>query len=70
MEHTTIHSFVVDKWKRHGRVYKLTIRRKNKINNPVFSIKVDPPIPFINFRTPEWVKDFVDRMNKGEVKLK
>lgn len=69
-EHTIKHNFVIDKWKRNGRICKLTIRRKAQIHKPIFSITINPPVPAGLFNTPEWVKDFVHKMNTGEIRIR
>lgn len=68
-ENTTKHIFVIDKWKRHGKVVSLRIRRKRNPSSYIFFVKVDPPVPIILYRTPEYIKEFVDGLNKGIIKL-
>ena len=70
MEHKINHKFVIDKWKRNGKISHLTIRKKSKIHDPIFRVEINPPVPSILFKTPEWVKDFVEKMNTGEVKIR
>jgi len=69
-EHKIKHKFVIDKWKRNGKISHLTIRRRARIHDPIFTIKLNPPIPSILFTTPDWIKDFVHKMNIGEIKIR
>lgn len=68
-ENTTKHKFVIDKWKRNGKVVSLRIRRKKDPTSYIFYVKISPPVPSILFKTPEFVKEFVDGLNKGTIKL-
>ena len=70
MENKTKHKFVIDKWKRNGKITKLTVRKRTVAFTPIFTIKIDPPVSSILFKVPEWVKDFVHRMNIGEIKIR
>lgn len=69
-EHQVKHKFIIDKWKRNGKIHLLTVRKKAKINEPIFSVKINPPISAILFKAPEWLKDFVHKMNIGEIKIR
>jgi len=70
VENTLKHKFVIDKWKRNGKITHLTIRRKARLHDPIFTVKINPPIPIIQFITPIWVREFVEKMNKGEIKIR
>ena len=69
MENTTKHKFVIIKIVHNKKVIKLLVQRRKFPYRTYLEWRETNPQPKIIHRSPEWIKDFVDRLNRGESKI-
>lgn len=68
-EHTLKHKYVIIKVVHNKKVVKLLVERRKYPYNKIFEWREQDPQPKIIHKNPQWIKDFVERLNKGEIKF-
>lgn len=68
-EHLTAYKFIIIKRVHNKKVIKLIVSRKKYPYRMYFEYLVPDPQPPILHKHPEWLKEFVDKLNRKEIKF-
>lgn len=69
MPERKMYKYIIVKVVHNKKVIKLLVQCKKYPYNSVFEWRETNPQPRIIHKNPQWILDFVERLNRGEIKL-
>jgi alpha-glucuronidase len=69
MENTTKHKFRIIKRVHSRKVVKLLVQQVKYPHRVFLEVREESPVAIGYHKTPEWLKEFVDKLNREEIKF-